>query len=215
MEETREKNLAKKTCTGTPGANASSGTKGGGLVSICDNNTNAKMKISVYNKMITNQNDHNTLKGRHSQLIKLLKEEKERNESLRGEKVTLSNTNNELRVRLNESQAALRDAGRSSKSERSKDITNETKRQIKRTTFRHHKFARDNVLTRICEELYGELADRLHFDEVENPLSKEDYCRIYSGVVSQELSARRQYVQTRCQAVCQGKPQNNRWCLNI
>jgi hypothetical protein len=159
------------------------------------------MKTHIYNALVAEQKEHrqvdNAFKIAKNNIAKYQAEAK----SLKGSKVTLENTNNELRARLNDALAALRDAGRSSKNERSKDVTEQTKRQIKMFSFRNHKFARDDELNGLCEQLYTDLDDRLDFDQ----LKKEDYVRIYSGVVSQELSNRRQYVQTRCQEACAGK----------
>lgn len=222
VEAARHKKQATKTGIAAPAAGAPS-PGANGAPKAADNRARnipgepdfVKVPRAVHNGMVT---AHNTQKDAKIQAHKHYKQylkEKEHCEALRGEKVILNNRNNELRVKLNESQAALRDAGKTSKNERAKDITAETRRQIKKTTFRSHKFARDDVLTSICEELYSELSKRLSFSNMSSPLSQEDYVRIYSGVVSQELSARRQYVQTRCQGVCEGKPQNFPKCHNI
>lgn len=215
VEASRLKKQASKTGTGAPAAGAPPKTADNRARNTPGEPDFLKVPRAMHNSMV---NAHNAQKDAKTQAHKHYKQylsEKEHCESLRGEKVILNNRNNELRVKLNESQAALRDAGKTSKNERAKDITNETRRQIKRTTFRSHKFARDDVLTSICEELFGELSKRLSFSNMSSPLSKEDYVRIYSGVVSQELSARRQYVQTRCQGVCEGKPQNFPKCHHI
>ena len=96
------------------------------------------------------------------------------------------------------------------KDERNTDVMEAIKAYIKEVLFRTTKFAQHgSELTRATVKVWEGIKDKLGLesgndDDDDDGLDDKEFCEIYEGYVLECLSDRRQYVQTRCGAVCKG-----------
>ena len=93
-----------------------------------------------------------------------------------------------------------KNGGKSTKDERSTDITKEISTFVKDTLFRTIKFAQPGQeMTTATQGMWNGIKGRLKLEEPPKSLNFGEFNRIYHPVVQTELSLARQYVQSRSQ----------------
>ena len=94
-----------------------------------------------------------------------------------------------------------KNGGKSTKDERSTDITKEISTFVKETLFRTIKFAQPGkeMTTTATLRVWNGIKERLNLEEPPKGLDFGEFYRIYYPVVQTELSLARQYVQSRSQ----------------
>jgi hypothetical protein len=93
-----------------------------------------------------------------------------------------------------------KNGGKSTKDERSTDITKEISTFVKETLFRTIKFAQPGKeMTTATLRVWNGIKERLNLEEPPKSLDFGEFYRIYFPVVQTELSLARQYVQSRSQ----------------
>ena len=123
--------------------------------------------------------------------------------------LTTQNTNQQdeitkLQGALAAAVQSLKDAGKHSKSEQSKDTKAKVWANIKERHYRTIKFVREQELTDLTRTVYSEIKDNITDDEGQ-PMSESEFIRIYESYVQDSLSGRRQYTQTQLQDAMVGK----------
>jgi hypothetical protein len=113
--------------------------------------------------------------------------------------------NKELRMEVVELQRQIKayrdkNGGKSTKNERSTDITKEIGTFVKDTLFRTIKFAQPGQeMATATQRVWNGIKGRLKLDLPPKSLDFGEFYRIYHPVVQTELSLARQYVQSRSQ----------------
>jgi prefoldin subunit 5 len=104
-----------------------------------------------------------------------------------------------LKEKLKSAEEAAKGSGKGLEYERSKDVTDFVQQYTKTSLFRLIKFThKDSVMDQACKNVY----DALPKDSFDEDLP--EFTRLYAGVITQELSARRTYVQSQCKEACKG-----------
>ena len=101
--------------------------------------------------------------------------------------------------------------GRKSKSsvsredEANDDVKAAIKTFVRDVMFRTVKFAvPGDSLNAASTQVWNGIKDKLKLDKGPNAITLEDFAEIYGGSILKELSARRQYSQTRCKLAADG-----------
>ena len=113
--------------------------------------------------------------------------------------------NRECRMEVAELQSQIKairakNGGKSTKDERSSDITKEIGTFVKDNLFRTIKFAQPGQeMSTATQRVWNGIKGRLKLEEPPKSLNFDEFYRIYHPVVQTELSLARQYVQSRSQ----------------
>ena len=93
----------------------------------------------------------------------------------------------------------------SRKEEQNSDVVKAISSHIKEVLFRTHKFVLPgDELTKAAKLVWVAIKDNLKLDKGPSALTQDDFVEIYDSVILSELSARRQYCQTRCKLAADG-----------
>jgi len=113
--------------------------------------------------------------------------------------------NRDCRMELADLQSLIKairakNGGKSTKDERSSDITKEIGTFVKDNLFRTIKFAQPGQeMSTATQRVWNGIKGRLKLEEPPKSLNFDEFYRIYHPVVQTELSLARQYVQSRSQ----------------
>ena len=107
-----------------------------------------------------------------------------------------------------EAKAELKDAGKFCASEQDATVKKVVSDYIIEVTFQTVKFARDDQLKAVVKGIYDGVASPLGISDptkAASYMSEDEFARIYTSFVTEELNKRRQYVQTQLLAAFQSK----------
>ena len=165
-------------------------------------NSQLNASISTKDGLITELTQRNQEKeGRLTEQEKQISEQTAEIQRLRYD-------NTSLEAKLADAIAALKDAGKHSKSEQNEAVKEAIQKYIKEVAFKKVKFARGDRLDRLTRETYDDTKGNLGIgdpEQTDSYASEDEFLRIYTSHVTGELNNRRQYVQSRILEAMQSK----------
>lgn len=162
---------------------------------------NISVNKGMYEELVRKSKELDQLKHDHANLEEsyqaALTEKEKMDEDIQAKEETIK----DLREKLQDAIDVARENGKGVEAERATDVTDRVKEFVKTILFRTTKFANtEKALTRATRAAYEDACEMEDLN-----LDEDNFIRIYSGVVSQELNYRRAYVQSQCKAACEGK----------